>query len=58
MTATIADMPAEVAFGGLTPGFVGLMQVNLKVPNVPAGTYPLVVAVNGEKSNAAMVTVQ
>lgn len=58
VTATIADMPAEVAFGGLTPSFVGLMQVNLKVPNLQPGTYPLVITVNGEKSNAAMVTVQ
>ena len=58
VTATIADMPADVAFGGLTPGFVGLLQVNLKVPNLQAGTYPLVVTVNGEKSNAAMVTVR
>jgi uncharacterized protein (TIGR03437 family) len=58
VTATIGDMPAEVAFGGLTPGFVGLMQVNLKVPNLPAGNYPLVVTVNGERSNQAMVTVR
>jgi uncharacterized protein (TIGR03437 family) len=58
VTATIADMPAEVAFGGLTPSFVGLMQVNLKVPNLQPGTYPLVITVNGEKSNAAIVTVQ
>jgi uncharacterized protein (TIGR03437 family) len=58
VTATIADMPADVAFGGLTPGFVGLMQVNMKVPNLQPGTYPLVITVNGEKSNAAMITVQ
>ncbi|HEU0119491.1 MAG TPA: IPT/TIG domain-containing protein [Bryobacteraceae bacterium] len=58
VTATIADMPADVAFGGLTPSFVGLMQVNLKVPNLQPGTYPLVITVNGEKSNAAMVTIQ
>ena len=58
VTATIADMPAEVVFGGLTPSFVGLMQVNLKIPNLQPGTYPLVVTVNGEKSNAAMITVQ
>jgi translation elongation factor P/translation initiation factor 5A len=51
-------MPAEVVFGGLTPSFVGLMQVNLKIPNLQPGTYPLVVTVNGEKSNAAMITVQ
>ena len=58
VTATVADMPADVVFGGLTPGFVGLMQVNMKVPNLQPGTYPLVITVNGEKSNAAMITVQ
>lgn len=58
VTATIADMPADVAFGGLTPGFVGLMQVNLKVPNLQPGTYPLVVTVNGEKSNPAFFSVR
>lgn len=58
VTATINNMPADVLFGGLTPSFVGLMQVNLKVPNLQPGTYPLVVTVNGEKSNAAMLTVQ
>jgi uncharacterized protein (TIGR03437 family) len=58
VTATVGDSQAEVAFGGLTPDFVGLMQVNLKVPNLAPGTYPLVITVNGEKSNAAMVTVK
>lgn len=58
VTATIADMPADVAFGGLTPSFVGLMQVNLKIPNLQPGSNPLVITVNGEKSNSAMVTVQ
>jgi len=56
--ATIADMPAGVAFGGLTPSSVGLMQVDLKIPNLQPGTYPMVITVNGEKSNAALVTVQ
>lgn len=58
VTATIGDIPAHIAFGGLTPNFVGLMQVNMKVPPMPAGTYPLVVTVGGEKSNAAFVTVR
>jgi len=58
VSATIADMPAEVVFGGLTPDFVGLMQVNLKIPNLQPGTYPLIVTVNGEKSNSAMITVK
>jgi len=58
VTATIGGMPAHIAFGGLTPNFVGLMQVNMKVPPMPAGTYPLVVTVGGEKSNPAFITVR
>jgi uncharacterized protein (TIGR03437 family) len=58
VTATINNQPVEIAFAGMTPGFVGLTQVNLKIPNLPAGDYPLVVAVDGQASNAAMVTVK
>jgi uncharacterized protein (TIGR03437 family) len=58
VTATINDVQAEVVFGGLTPEYVGLMQVNLKIPNLAPGSYPLVITVNGEKSNAAMITVK
>jgi uncharacterized protein (TIGR03437 family) len=58
VTATIGGVGAEVAFAGLTPGFIGLMQVNLKVPGVPAGTHPLLVTVDGVQSNAAMITVR
>lgn len=58
VSATINNQPVEIAFAGMTPGFVGLTQVNLKIPNLAAGNYPLVVTVNGEKSNAATVTVK
>ncbi len=58
VTATVNGQPAEVAFAGLTPAFVGLMQVNLRVPALTPGTYPLVITVGGEKSNAAMITVK
>ena len=58
VTATIGGVNADVAFGGLTPDFVGLMQVNMKIPSLAPGTYPLVITVNSEKSNAAMVTVK
>jgi uncharacterized protein (TIGR03437 family) len=49
---------AEIAFAGLTPQFIGLTQVNLKVPSLPAGSYPLVVSVNGQASTAAMITIK
>ena len=51
-------IPLTVAFGGLTPGYIGLMQVNAKVPSLPPGTYPLVVTIGGEGSNSALVTVK
>jgi len=58
VSATVGDQPVEIAFVGLAPGFVGLTQMNLKIPNLAAGNYSLVVTVNGEKSNAATVTVK
>jgi uncharacterized protein (TIGR03437 family) len=58
VSATIGTQTADIVFAGLSPGFVGLTQVNLRIPNLAPGDYPLVVTVNGEKSNAAMVTVK
>lgn len=58
VTATIGNQTAEIAFAGMTPGFVGLAQMNLKVPSLAPGDYPLVISVDGEKSNAATITVK
>jgi uncharacterized protein (TIGR03437 family) len=58
VTATIDGALAEVVFAGLTPGFTGLMQVNLKVPFAAPGSYPLVISVDGEKSNTTTITVK
>jgi uncharacterized protein (TIGR03437 family) len=38
VTAKIGDVAAPVEFAGLAPGFVGLLQLNIKVPdNAPTG---------------------
>jgi uncharacterized protein (TIGR03437 family) len=54
VTATIGGVPAEVLFGGLTPQFVGLLQVNVIVPsNAPTGpNVPVSVNVGGVNSQA------
>jgi uncharacterized protein (TIGR03437 family) len=52
VTATIGGVGANVAFGGLTPGFVGLYQVNLTVPGgvTPGDSVPVILSVAGQSS--------
>jgi uncharacterized protein (TIGR03437 family) len=56
--ASIGGASAQVAFAGLAPGFVGLLQVNIVVPaSLATGDYPLIVSINNEPSNSATVSV-
>ncbi len=58
-SATIGGKPATMTFLGLTPGFIGLAQADIQVPQLaPAGDYPLVITINGVKSNAPVVSVK
>ncbi len=56
VSATVGGAPATVLFGGMSPDFVGLMQVNLRVPPAaPMGSaVPFVVAVDGASSQAGV----
>jgi uncharacterized protein (TIGR03437 family) len=54
---TIGGVNAEVLFSGLSPGFVGLYQVNVRVPaGVSAGSAtPLVVTIGGRSSRSRTI---
>jgi uncharacterized protein (TIGR03437 family) len=58
VTASIGGQLARVLFAGMTPGFVGLFQVNLEVPAAaPTGTaVPIVITVGniGSRSNVTI----
>jgi uncharacterized protein (TIGR03437 family) len=50
---------SDVLFSGLTPGFVGLYQVNVSLPiNLTSGNTPFFFSVNGVQSNVVQLAVQ
>lgn len=56
--ATIGGFDTSIKFLGLTPGFVGLAQANLEIPNLSPGKYPIVITIDGVSSNAGTMWVQ
>jgi uncharacterized protein (TIGR03437 family) len=57
-SATVGQLPAQVSFIGLAPGFVGLTQMNVVVPaGLASGAYPLSVSIGGQTSNAGTISV-
>ncbi len=59
-TVRIGSASAEVSFSGLTPGAVGLYQLNIKVPpeTSPGDAVPLVVTFGSAASNAVTLPVK
>ena len=56
-SATIGGQNAPIQFLGLAPGFAGLLQANIMVPNLPAGNHPIVVMIGGQASNTPVLAV-
>jgi uncharacterized protein (TIGR03437 family) len=58
-SVTIGGANAQVVFSGLTPGVVGLYQVNVTVPaGIAAGNQQVVVTMGGVSSKASVLPVQ
>jgi uncharacterized protein (TIGR03437 family) len=56
---TIGGRPAAILFAGLTPGAVGLYQIDVTVPaGLSAGQLPVVVTQSGVTANAATLPVK
>ncbi len=58
VTATIGAQKAQVTFAGLAPGFAGLYQVNLIVPTLAPGSYPLQITIGGFTSNTGLISIR
>jgi len=59
VSVTIGGLPASVLFAGLTPGYVGLYQVNAVVPAVtPGSQVPVVVTAAGQQSKPVTIVVR
>ena len=56
---TIDKTQYPILFAGLTPGLVGLYQMNFQVPTgLPAGDITIVVTQNGQSSNQTVLPYQ
>ena len=55
---TIGGLNAPVQFSGMTPGQVGLYQINVQVPNTGAGVKPLQVSIGGVSSTVSSIAVR
>jgi uncharacterized protein (TIGR03437 family) len=57
ISATVGGLQTQIQFAGLAPLFPGLAQMNLKVPALASGVYPLTVTIGGKASNAAQLVI-
>lgn len=54
---TVGGVAATIDYIGLTPASIGLYQANFNVPQIDKGTYPVVITISGNASNAPVMSV-
>jgi uncharacterized protein (TIGR03437 family) len=54
---SVGSSNAVVQFAGMTPGFVGLVQVNFVLPKLVPGDYPIQITIGSAASNQPLLTV-
>jgi uncharacterized protein (TIGR03437 family) len=58
VVAKVGGIEARIEFAGLAPGFVGLLQINLQVPEVADGEQRLEVTIGGAVANPAVLSIR
>jgi uncharacterized protein (TIGR03437 family) len=57
LSATVGGLAAEVTSSAMESGVVGVLQVSLRIPSLPAGDHPLAIKVGAAISNTPLITV-
>ncbi len=59
-TVTIGGVEGQVRFSGLSPGLVGLYQINVRIPEgVPSGdAVPMILTIGGVASNVVTIAIE
>ena len=59
VTVEINRQPVEVLYAGAQPEYLGLDQINVKLPrDLPPGVYPIVIKIGDQMSNEVLLRVQ
>jgi len=59
VSLTVDGLPAEILFNGLAPGFVGLGQLNFRIPSgtLSGDSIPVVLTIDGTASKTVLISV-
>lgn len=59
LTVEVNNQPVEVTYAGAQPEYLGLDQINLKLPrNLLPGLYPMVIKIGSQMSNSVLLRVE